>query len=90
MGGGGLNGVVCVGRYIHIHCVCTTHCICTCTPHTCTTQARELDRVACEVYAQINRHLMDVLLNKKQFEKHCTAIKRYLLLGQGDFIQVCL
>lgn len=51
-------------------------------------QTAELDRVAREAYARINRHLMDVLLNKRQFEKHCTAIKRYLLLGQGDFIQV--
>lgn len=46
--------------------------------------------MAREAYARINRHLMDVLLNKRQFEKHCTAIKRYLLLGQGDFIQVCV
>lgn len=56
--------------------------------HCTAQQTAELDRVAREAYASINRHLMDVLLNKRQFEKHCTAIKRYLLLGQGDFIQV--
>lgn len=35
----------------------------------------------------VNKKLLEVLLNKYKLYEHFQAIKRYLLLGQGDFIQ---
>jgi hypothetical protein len=37
-----------------------------------------------------NEHLMDQLLTKNTFIAHVQAINKYLLLGQGDFIQQLL
>jgi gamma-tubulin complex component 3 len=34
-----------------------------------------------------NQYLIDTLMGKYQLLDHCRALKRYLLLGQGDFIQ---
>ncbi|KAF2289511.1 hypothetical protein GH714_036765 [Hevea brasiliensis] len=36
---------------------------------------------------RIDKHLLDVLYTRYKFKEHCLAIKRYLLLGQGDFVQ---
>ncbi|KAK4784295.1 hypothetical protein SAY86_018663 [Trapa natans] len=36
---------------------------------------------------RIDRHLLNVMYNRYKFKEHCLAIKRYLLLGQGDFVQ---
>ncbi|KAL5545439.1 hypothetical protein UlMin_005126 [Ulmus minor] len=36
---------------------------------------------------RIDKHLLDVIHNHYKFKEHCLAIKRYLLLGQGDFVQ---
>lgn len=33
---------------------------------------------------------MYLLLEKYKFKLHCQALKKYLLLGQGDFIQALL
>ena len=33
---------------------------------------------------------MEVLMGRFQFAKHCDAIRRYLLLGQGDFVQALM
>ena len=30
---------------------------------------------------------MDIIFNQYKFKEHCLAIKRYILLGQGDFVQ---
>lgn len=38
----------------------------------------------------INQHLLQLLFDKFNLAQHINAIKRYLLLGQGDFIQVQL
>ena len=35
----------------------------------------------------INRHVVSTLLKKYALVKHCDALRRYLLLGQGDFVQ---
>eukprot|EP00891_Asterochloris_glomerata_P003662 jgi/Astpho2/3662/e_gw1.00059.4.1_t len=35
----------------------------------------------------INRHVVSTLLEKYALVKHCDALRRYLLLGQGDFVQ---
>eukprot|EP00026_Physarum_polycephalum_P001520 Phypoly_transcript_01522.p1 GENE.Phypoly_transcript_01522~~Phypoly_transcript_01522.p1 ORF type:complete len:898 (+),score=123.02 Phypoly_transcript_01522:59-2752(+) len=34
-----------------------------------------------------SKRLIEIMLEKFKFLTHCTAIKRYLLLGQGDFTQ---
>lgn len=36
---------------------------------------------------RIDKHLLDVMYKRYKFKDHCLAIKRYLLLGQGDFVQ---
>ncbi|XP_067943881.1 gamma-tubulin complex component 3 homolog [Watersipora subatra] len=38
-------------------------------------------------YRVTSKHLMEVLYNKYNFINHLKAMRRYLLLGQGDFIQ---
>jgi len=39
------------------------------------------------VYRETSTHLLDILQNKYKFMEHLTAMRRYLLLGQGDFIR---
>ncbi|ETV97580.1 hypothetical protein H310_09480 [Aphanomyces invadans] len=36
---------------------------------------------------ETNNYVTQLLLNKHQLLEHCRALKQYLLLGQGDFIQ---
>lgn len=38
-------------------------------------------------YRVTNKELIQFLFQKYQFFNHCNAIRKYLLLGQGDFIQ---
>ncbi|WAR28061.1 GCP3-like protein [Mya arenaria] len=40
-----------------------------------------------KVYKETSRHLLDVLHAKYKFMDHLKAMRRYLLLGQGDFIR---
>ncbi|KAK9169980.1 hypothetical protein Syun_002120 [Stephania yunnanensis] len=46
-----------------------------------------LEALIAEAAKRIDRHLMDVMYKQYKFKEHCLAIKRYLLLGQGDFVQ---
>ncbi|OWM78975.1 gamma-tubulin complex component 3 [Punica granatum] len=46
-----------------------------------------LESLIDEAAKRIDRHLLDVMYNRYKFKEHCLAIKRYLLLGQGDFVQ---
>jgi len=39
------------------------------------------------VYENTSKHLLDVLFRKYKFLDHLKAMRRYLLLGQGDFIR---
>ncbi len=39
------------------------------------------------VCKETSLHLLDVLNNKYKFMEHLKAMRRYLLLGQGDFIR---
>ena len=39
------------------------------------------------VYKETSRHLLEVLHDKYKFMEHLKAMRRYLLLGQGDFIR---
>lgn len=41
------------------------------------------------IYEKISSHVMHVLNEKYMLTNHLEALKKYLLLGQGDFIQ-CL
>lgn len=46
-----------------------------------------LENLVIEAAKRIDKHLLDVMYNRYKFKEHCLAIKRYLLLGQGDFVQ---
>lgn len=46
-----------------------------------------LESLVAEAAKRIDRHLLDVMYKRYKFKEHCLAIKRYLLLGQGDFVQ---
>lgn len=46
-----------------------------------------LESLVIEAAKRIDKHLLDVIYNRYKFKEHCLAIKRYLLLGQGDFVQ---
>lgn len=46
-----------------------------------------LESLVTEAARRIDKHLMDVVYRQYKFKEHCMAIKRYLLLGQGDFVQ---
>ncbi|XP_033096143.1 gamma-tubulin complex component 3 homolog [Anneissia japonica] len=39
------------------------------------------------VYKQTSKRLLDILFTKYKFFEHLKAMRRYLLLGQGDFIK---
>jgi gamma-tubulin complex component 3 len=49
-----------------------------------------LQTVIAEAAEETNQRLMHLMLEKFKFPSHCLALKRYLLLGAGDFIQVLL
>ncbi|KAL3534145.1 hypothetical protein ACH5RR_002606 [Cinchona calisaya] len=46
-----------------------------------------LESLVAEAAKRIDKHLLDVMYKRYKFKEHCLAIKRYLLLGQGDFVQ---
>ncbi|KAK4272606.1 hypothetical protein QN277_021137 [Acacia crassicarpa] len=46
-----------------------------------------LESLVDEAAKRIDKHLLDVMYKRYKFKEHCLAIKRYLLLGQGDFVQ---
>ncbi|KAK9193926.1 hypothetical protein WN944_004627 [Citrus x changshan-huyou] len=46
-----------------------------------------LETLVIEAAKRIDKHLLDVIYKRYKFREHCLAIKRYLLLGQGDFVQ---
>ncbi|PIM97651.1 Gamma-tubulin complex, DGRIP91/SPC98 component [Handroanthus impetiginosus] len=46
-----------------------------------------LESLVTEAAKRIDKRLLDVMYKQYKFKEHCLAIKRYLLLGQGDFVQ---
>ncbi|EYU39957.1 hypothetical protein MIMGU_mgv1a001233mg [Erythranthe guttata] len=46
-----------------------------------------LESLVAEAAKRIDKHLLEVVYKQYKFKEHCLAIKRYLLLGQGDFVQ---
>lgn len=47
----------------------------------------KLETVIDKVSQEVNKRLMEMIFGKYKFFEHCYALKRYLLLGQGDFIE---
>ena len=52
-------------------------------------QLQRLKDITKLTYDSANRRLVSILFDKYKLLTHCRALKRYLLLGQGDFVQ-CL
>ncbi|KDP24650.1 hypothetical protein JCGZ_25566 [Jatropha curcas] len=50
-------------------------------------ETNALETLVDEAAKRIDKHLLDVMYTRYKFKEHCLAIKRYLLLGQGDFVQ---
>ena len=50
-------------------------------------ETEALEVMVMEAARRIDRHLIKIMYERYKFREHCLAIKRYLLLGQGDFIQ---
>lgn len=46
----------------------------------------EMQRLIDPAYKQTNKRVMDVLITKYSLLAHFQAHRKYLLLGQGDFI----
>lgn len=46
-----------------------------------------IEHVVTEAAEVTNTQLMGLMMDKFQIRLHCLALKKYLLLGQGDFIQ---
>lgn len=47
----------------------------------------KLEKIIERAQSATNRRVMELLFDKYEFHMHSTALKQYLLLGQGDFIQ---
>ncbi|KAM7540599.1 hypothetical protein Aperf_G00000043295 [Anoplocephala perfoliata] len=45
------------------------------------------DRMISTAYSYVSRHLLETLFIRYHFMDHLTACRKFLLLGQGDFIQ---
>ncbi|GFO47439.1 gamma-tubulin complex component [Plakobranchus ocellatus] len=50
-------------------------------------QNSDFQQMLDSVYEVTSQHLLDVLQKKYKFLEHLKAMRRYLLLGQGDFIR---
>ncbi|KAH9512398.1 Gamma-tubulin complex component 3 [Bulinus truncatus] len=50
-------------------------------------QNSDFQQMLDSVYELTSQHLLDVLQTKYKFLEHLKAMRRYLLLGQGDFIR---
>ncbi|PWA77239.1 gamma-tubulin complex component protein [Artemisia annua] len=46
-----------------------------------------LESLVTEASKRIDKHLMHAIFTNYKFKEHCVAIKRFLLLGQGDFVK---
>lgn len=50
-------------------------------------QIESLQLLVDEASSLVDQRLIELLFKKFHFVLHCTALKRFLLLGQGDFVQ---
>ena len=53
-------------------------------------QVQGLERFVQDASAVVDKRLISILFDKFHLAKHCDAIRRYLLLGQGDFVQALM
>lgn len=53
-------------------------------------QVDVLDSVVADACTQVDHHLMEVITTRFHFARHCDVLRRYLLLGQGDYVQALL
>lgn len=51
-------------------------------------QVERLEKFVSDASGDVDRRLIDLLFNTFSLAKHCDAMRRYVLLGQGDFVQV--
>jgi gamma-tubulin complex component 3 len=49
-----------------------------------------LETTVAEVKRTVSSHLLDIVMQRHGLLHHLSAIKRFLLLGQGDFVRVLL
>ncbi|KAK9053718.1 hypothetical protein SSX86_024792 [Deinandra increscens subsp. villosa] len=50
-------------------------------------ETNALESLVTEAEYRIDKHLMHTIFSRYKFKDHCLAIKRFILLGQGDFVQ---
>lgn len=50
-------------------------------------ETNALESLVTEAAKRIDKHLKYVIFSNYMFKEHCLAVKRYILLGQGDFVQ---
>ncbi|GAX86220.1 hypothetical protein CEUSTIGMA_g13633.t1 [Chlamydomonas eustigma] len=55
-----------------------------------TAQIEGLERFVATASAGVDQRVMEMLINKFDLAKHCDAMRRYVLLGQGDFVQALM
>ncbi|KAL4856634.1 Gamma-tubulin complex component 3 [Chlorella vulgaris] len=53
-------------------------------------QLRWLETAVGEVHVAVSSHLLDIVMQHHGLPRHLAAVKRFLLLGQGDFVRVLL
>ncbi|EFN52184.1 hypothetical protein CHLNCDRAFT_139395 [Chlorella variabilis] len=53
-------------------------------------QLRWLETAVSEVKGAVSSHLLGIVMQQHGLPRHLAAIKRFLLLGQGDFVRVLL
>mmetsp|Transcript_8944 Transcript_8944/g.19114 ORF Transcript_8944/g.19114 Transcript_8944/m.19114 type:complete len:880 (+) Transcript_8944:124-2763(+) len=53
-------------------------------------QVEALDRFVSDASAEVDKRLMETLSSRFHLAKHCDAVRRYLLLAQGDFVQALM
>jgi len=53
-------------------------------------QVGSLTDAISQLAAYVSRHVLDLIMDKHQLMTHLRAIKKFLLLGQGDFVQALM
>lgn len=49
-------------------------------------ESNQLDDLVSLTFRSTSAHVLEEILNRHKLVEHLTALRRYLLLGQGDFI----
>ncbi|XP_076946952.1 gamma-tubulin complex component 3-like [Bidens hawaiensis] len=79
------NRVLRTGKSINfLKVCCSDHSTADLANHS---ETNALESLVAEAEKRIDKHLMHTIFTRYKFKDHCLAIKRYILLGQGDFVQ---